>query len=185
MSRTGRPDSRLVVLRGNSGSGKTSTARELRNRLGRGIAWVEQDHLRRVVLYEHDVAGGINIGLIDQTVRYALDHGYDVVLEGIFHAAHYETMLARLNADHAGTTAHYYFDISLEETLRRHASKPVAKKVTADQLREWYRTRDLLGYTAEEIIGETSTLDATASRIISDLGWVQGPPVPHTLDLVM
>jgi hypothetical protein len=46
---------KLVVLRGNAGSGKSSTAQELRRRLGRGVAWVEQDYLRRVVLREHDV----------------------------------------------------------------------------------------------------------------------------------
>jgi predicted kinase len=80
---TGSDRTRLVVLRGNSGSGKSSVARELRARLGRGVAWVEQDCLRRIVLREHDVQHGANIGLIDQTVRYALDKGYDVILDGI------------------------------------------------------------------------------------------------------
>jgi predicted ABC-type ATPase len=61
----------LVVLRGNSGSGKSSTAQELRARLGQGIAWVEQDHLRRIVLREGDMPGGVNIGLIDQSKRCA------------------------------------------------------------------------------------------------------------------
>ena len=62
---TGSPSTRLVVLRGNSGSGKSTTARTLRERLGRGTAWVEQDHLRRILLRERDVPGGVNIGLID------------------------------------------------------------------------------------------------------------------------
>jgi len=35
-----------------------------------------------------------NIGLIDQVTRYALDHGYHVVLDGILDAGHYEPMLA-------------------------------------------------------------------------------------------
>jgi predicted kinase len=78
---TGSPTTRLVVLRGNSGSGKSTTARVLREHLGRGTAWVEQDYLRRILLREHDLPGGANIGLIDTNVRYALDHGYDVVLE--------------------------------------------------------------------------------------------------------
>ena len=44
----------LVIIRGNSGSGKTSTAREVRRRYGqRGLAAVEQDYMRRVVLREH------------------------------------------------------------------------------------------------------------------------------------
>ncbi len=35
-----------------------------------------------------------NIGLIDQVTRYALDHGYHVVLDGTLDAGHYEPMLA-------------------------------------------------------------------------------------------
>ncbi len=173
---------KLVVLRGNSGSGKSSTARELRRRLGRGVAWVEQDNLRRVVLREHDVPDGINIGLIDQTVRYALSHGYDVILEGILAAARYEPMLAGLARDHTGPTAHYYFDIPLEETLRRHATRPLAQKVSPDQMREWYSPRDLLRFATEAIIPESSSLQDTAQRIMTELNWTIGAPIAHTLD---
>jgi uridine kinase len=34
---------KLIVIRGNSGSGKSSVAREVRHRYGRGCALVEQD----------------------------------------------------------------------------------------------------------------------------------------------
>jgi 2-phosphoglycerate kinase len=58
---------RLIVIRGNSGSGKSAVAAEIRRRYGRGLALVGQDNLRRHVLREHDVAGGANIDLIDLT----------------------------------------------------------------------------------------------------------------------
>jgi predicted kinase len=51
---TGSPTSRLLVLRGNSGSGKSTTAQTLRDRLGRGTAWIEQDQIRRILLWEKD-----------------------------------------------------------------------------------------------------------------------------------
>jgi uridine kinase len=38
---------RLIVLRGNSGSGQSTVARAVRERYGRGCALVEQFHLRR------------------------------------------------------------------------------------------------------------------------------------------
>jgi predicted kinase len=171
---------KLVVLRGNAGSGKSSTARELCRRLGRGVAWVEQDYLRRIILREHDVPGGLNIGLIDQTVRYALDNGYDVILEGILAAARYEPMLAGLARDHAGPTSHYYFDISLEETLRRHATRPLAQKVTPEMIRDWYIPHDVLGFTTEAVIPESSSLEDTTQRIMTELNWTTGAPVAHT-----
>ncbi|MER5851889.1 hypothetical protein ABT126_33915, partial [Streptomyces sp. NPDC002012] len=71
----GNENTRLVVLRGNSASGKSSVAAGIRDRFGRGLAWVEQDNVRRVVLGERDRPGAANIGLLDLTARYALDAG--------------------------------------------------------------------------------------------------------------
>ncbi|GAA1603543.1 hypothetical protein GCM10009789_66960 [Kribbella sancticallisti] len=109
MPKLGDATTRLVVLRGNSGSGKSTTAQEVRRRVGRGVAWVEQDYLRRILFREHDRPGVPNIGLIDQTVRYALGHGYHVILEGILYSPHYGAMLRELIADHVGVTGVYYF----------------------------------------------------------------------------
>jgi predicted ATPase len=61
----GTHSTRLMVLRGNSGPGKTTVAAAIHARYGRGIALVGQDNLRQVVLHEKDVPGGANIGLID------------------------------------------------------------------------------------------------------------------------
>lgn len=138
------------------------------------MAWVEQDNLRRIVLREHDVPDGANIGLIQMTVRYALDHGYDVILEGILYTDHYGEMLERLTADHVGTTGHYYFDIPFAETIRRHQTRPLSLKVTADQMRGWYRTRDLLPFVDETIISEDDSLESTVRRIITELKWTAG-----------
>jgi predicted kinase len=63
----------LIVLRGNSGSGKSTVAKALREAYGRGIAWVSQDLIRRTILREKDQPGGINIGLIDRVTRYSLE----------------------------------------------------------------------------------------------------------------
>ena len=74
---------RLIVIRGNSASGKSAVAAEIRRRHGRGLAIVGQDTLRRQVLRERDVPGGANIDLIDLTARFALDRGFHVIVEGI------------------------------------------------------------------------------------------------------
>jgi hypothetical protein len=68
---TGSESSKLIILRGNSASGKSAVAAEIRSRYGHGLAIVGQDNLRRVVLREKDVPDGANIGLIDLTARYA------------------------------------------------------------------------------------------------------------------
>ncbi|MCG6495687.1 AAA family ATPase [Kitasatospora sp. A2-31] len=167
----GSAETRLVVVRGNSASGKSSVAAGVRDRFGRGLAVVAQDNLRRIVLRERDRPGGANIGLIDTVARYALGAGYHVVIEGILYADHYGEMLQRLVDDHRGVTRCYYLDIPIDETLVRHASKADREylaAVTERELRDWYREHDLLPGGIETVIGSDSTLRDTVDRIMRD-----------------
>ncbi|MCW2942811.1 MAG: Sli3 [Actinomycetia bacterium] len=174
--RGGRPPT-LIVLRGNSGSGKTSVALGLRARYGRGLAVVSQDTVRRDLLRERDVPNGVNIGLIDTIVRYTLDRGYHVVLEGILTADRYAAMLEALRHDHPGPSLWYYLDVSLQETLRRHDTRPQRHAFGAQEMQEWYQERDLLPDAGETIIGEASDLDTTVRQVLQESGLrAQHPP---------
>lgn len=164
----GSEHTRLIVLRGNSGSGKSTVALALREAYGRGLSWVSQDLIRRNILHEKDRPGGVNIGLIDQVVRYSLDHDYHAVLDGILYADRYEQMLHGLQRDHLGQSHFYYLDVSLEETFRRHALRPQASTFGTDAMRDWYRPRDLLTSLQERVVPETSTLQQTTRLILAD-----------------
>ena len=84
MSPVGSPASKLIFLRGNSASGKSTVAAEIRRRYGRGLAIVGQDNLRRVVLREHDIPGGANIGLTEQVIpaSTALNDTVQLIMTG-------------------------------------------------------------------------------------------------------
>ncbi len=166
----GSPSTRLIVLRGNSASGKSTIAAEIRSQAGHGIAIVSQDYLRRTVLKERDVPGGANIGLIELVARYALDHGLHTVIEGILYTAHYAEMLAALREDHRGASHFYYMDVPFEETLRRHATKPQASEYGRAEMSTWYRERDFLPGGFEQVITAEASLDAAVQRVIRDAG---------------
>lgn len=171
----------LVVLRGNSATGKSSVAAGVRRRYGRGIAVVDQDTLRRNVLRERDSPGGTNVGLIDLTVRYALEHGFHTVLEGILYVAHYGDMLAGLLADYPQRSHCFYFDVPFEQTLERHATKPIALEVGEAQLRDWYRPLDLLPGGVETMISASSALDETVDQVLRVSG-LNTSLAPGTVD---
>jgi predicted kinase len=164
----------LIIIRGNSGAGKSTVARAVRNAYGRGCALVDQDHLRRIVLREHDT-GGLAARLITQTARIALDGGYHVIVEGILPSRHYGADLRALMRDHAGPAATYYLEVSLEESLRRHATRPDAP-FGPDQMRAWYQAEDLLGVPDEVVIPETSSFKESVNLITHSSGLAAAPP---------
>ena len=169
-----RPDSgclpRLIVIRGNSASGKSAAAAAIRDKYGRGLAIVGQDNLRRVVLREHDVPGGANIGLIDQTARFAVSRGYHTIVEGIFSADHYGAMLTALISDHADRAFAYFLDVPFDETLRRHATKTGTFGYGEAEMRQWYRGLDLLPGGIEQVIPAESSLEDIVSKVMADAG---------------
>ena len=178
----GRPapgSSKLIVVRGNSGSGKSAIAAGLRAAHGRGIAIVGQDKLRRVVLRDRDAAGAPNIGLIGMTARYALAHGFHVVIEGILCADRYGRMLADLHADHAGDSFFWYLDVPFPETLKRHATKSNAGDFGEREMAEWFRPRDLLPGGLETVITADSSLEESIQRIAGESRLLTDPVPEH------
>ena len=172
-ARTGcnsRGFARLIVIRGNSASGKSAVAAEMRGRHGRGLAIVGQDNLRRVVLREHDKPGGANIDLIDITARFALSRGYHTIVEGIFNASHYGPMLTALISDHADNAFAYFLDVPFPETLRRHSTKTGTLNYGEAEMRQWYRGLDPLPGGIEHVIPAESSLEETVSKMMADAG---------------
>ncbi|MET8308252.1 kinase [Micromonospora sp. NPDC005173] len=181
---TGSAEPILVCIRGNSGSGKSSIARELRRRHGRGCALVEQDYLRRILLRERDKPGGAAPALIGQTVRFALDHGYHVVLEGILHTSRYRSMLAGLRDGHLGRSLFCYLDVSLPETLRRHLTRPQVSEFTAEHMSGWYSVHDVLGWPDELVLPETTGLEEAVEAIAAAAGLPQSGHDDDVLPIV-
>ena len=56
--------------------------------------------------------------------------------------------------DFQGEKLIYYFDISFEETVRRHATKPNAHEFGESEMRQWWKDQDVLGVPGEQRIGE-------------------------------
>lgn len=84
--------SKLVILRGNSGSGKTTIAKELQNRFGRNTMIVSQDAIRREMLKVKDGPMTEAIPLMQELLIYGKKHSEVTILEGIMYADWYQPL---------------------------------------------------------------------------------------------
>ncbi|HVX24032.1 MAG TPA: kinase [Candidatus Saccharimonadales bacterium] len=168
--------SKLIIIRGNSGSGKTTIAKKLRQAMGDGTMLVSQDVLRREILKVKDGPDNPSIHLIYDTVMYGSKIGYDVILEGILANKHYGDMLLKLAEDFPGTLFAYYFDLPLEETLKRHATKPNASDFGESEMREWWNDKDYLGLEQEKYFNEEYSEGHILQAILEDLQVTSSKP---------
>lgn len=164
----------LVVLRGNSGSGKSTVARLLQERLRETgpTAVLAQDVLRRHVYREREQEGLAHAELLVVAAGHCLEAGHHVIIEGILNARRYGPYLERVDvrAEVAGVEPDdrrwYAFDLSLEETLRRHAGRPQAAEFGEDSLRRWYHGWNPLTSVTERRIGPEETAEEVVDRIL-------------------
>lgn len=153
-------ESKLIIIRGNSGSGKTTTAKSLQNHLGNGTLLVSQDVVRREMLKVHDREGNLSIDLIRQIAEYGKDKCEFVIVEGILYKSRYGKMLNNLIQFYNKKTYIYYFDLSFEETVVRHNSSSKKMEFGEKSLRAWWNPNDYLGVDGEtRLTNDMSQID--------------------------
>lgn len=161
--------SKLIIIRGNSGSGKTTTAKELQNYLGHGTLLVSQDVVRREMLKVHDREGNLSIDLIRQIAEYGKDKCEFVIVEGILYKSRYGEMLKKLMQFYNQHTYTYYFDLSFEETVIRHNSKSKKMEFGEESLRAWWNPNDYLGVDGETILTDDMSQHDVLKLILNQL----------------
>jgi predicted kinase len=160
---------KLIILRGNSGSGKSAVALEIAKSSKNKIAIIDADMYRVTMLWPKPFAKDDLAALMRQDVIYCLNHGYAVIWDSIFHAndINKEYLGEFLTKLHPNDNYIFNFDVSFEETARRHQQSQNSNNFTAEEMKEWYRPVENLGYKFEYPIAEQSSLNETVSYIKS------------------
>lgn len=116
---------KLIIIRGNSGSGKTSLAKLLQKKLGPNTLRVSHDMIRMELLNVRGREGVLRSEpLMIELLRYGKANSEVTILEGILPTRDYSRLFeAALDIFGADIYA-YYYDLTFDETLRRHMTKP-------------------------------------------------------------
>ncbi len=157
----------LIVLRGNAASGKTTVASQLQQRLPRPTAVLSQDYFRRSIYDELERESGAHSDLLEAAACHCIGLGQNVVLDGIFNARRYSAMLERIS--HTAQDARFYaFDLSFEETVRRHETRPKSSEFTSLEMSEWYHGWQPLLFVEERRIDHSESVEEIVGRILAD-----------------
>lgn len=162
---------KLIILRGPSGSGKSTVAKALLGSATRKTCLIEQDYYRFIFRPRENGSKANSATMhkmIKENVLTAFNDGYDVILEGILSAKSYANDLNEIFSKHPTENHLFYFDISLEETIRRHRTRPSRNTPTyaESDLRTFYQGVYDSVHENEKIISESSSVDETLAYII-------------------
>lgn len=163
---------KLIIIRGNSCSGKTTTARCLQKRFEPGKALlVSQDVVRIEMLQVKDRPSNLAIQLIEDIVRFGKNHSDIVILEGILPSKIYNEMVVRLIDLFENQTYSYYFDLPFEVTQKRFQQSNKIEKFEEEKLSQWWLEKDYLNLSAEHCFDELDTEEFCVEKILSDVGY--------------
>lgn len=162
-------NAKIIILRGNSGSGKTTIAHHLQKELGHGTLVISQDVIRREMLWANDGTDTKALPLLIDLVKYGKQHCEFVILEGILNAKWYKELFEAILSEYGANIFAYYYDLPFEETLQRHQTKPNCNDFGEDAMRRWWNDKDYIGIINEKSLTVGMSIDETVNMIMCDI----------------
>ncbi len=158
--------SRLVILRGNSGSGKTTVAKMLQEKFGPNTMLISHDMIRMQILHVWSAEGvRKSLPLMIALLRYGRRNSELTILEWILPYEDYKPLFEAALEEYGENIFSYYYDISFEETLRRHQTKPNRDEFGEADMRRWWREKDFLEVIPQTVLDEDVRLEEAVELI--------------------
>ena len=158
---------KIIIIRGNSGSGKTTVANELCKQLGADCMLLSQDVIRRDLLHTKDGENSVAIDLLKQLIIFGKAHSNIIVLEGILNFNWYKQLFDCIRKNFNNIYA-YYYDIPFNETVKRFLTKNNTD-YTAQDMKRWWKKNDLIGFNEEKIISKDMSVNDVVEMILNDI----------------
>ena len=157
---------KLIILRGNSGSGKTSVAKALQRKFGPNTMLISHDMVRMDILHVWGADGIIKSEpLMIQLLKYGKENSEVTIMEGILPAKEYAELFETAVRVYKQDVFAYYYDIPFEETLLRHSTKPNRNDYGESDIRRWWKETDLLTMISETALHKEASLQDAVELI--------------------
>lgn len=160
---------KLIIIRGPSGVGKSTVAKALMQRTTRPTVLVDLDHYRFGFVNPPHPDHGLEYELSGSDILIGLQLGFDVIFDGNFAAEEHDPFLDMLFRAHPEQNYLFYLDASLHETLKRHETK-ANPRISTEKMKEVYPYAAPTGHQNEVIIPESSSVAQTVEQIAQITG---------------
>lgn len=160
---------RLIIIRGNSGSGKTTVAKALQQKFGHNCMLISQDVIRRDMLRVKDGVNTKALPLMKELLLYGKNNCEIVILEGILKASWYQSLFELAMYEFGDKIFAYYYDIPFDETVKRHQTKPNKDDFNEIDMSGWWNEKDFINFIREKGITKDMELNDTVEYIYLDV----------------
>ena len=107
---------KLIILRGNSGSGKTSVAKALQYKFGPNTMLLSHDMVRMEILHVWGAYGREKSGpLMIELLKYGKQNSDITILEGILDSDEYHALFETAVKEYGDNIFAYYYELPFEE----------------------------------------------------------------------
>ena len=160
---------KLIISRGNSGSGKTSVSKALQEKFGENTMLISQDMVRREILHTRDGIDTKALPLMTELLKYGRRNSRVTILEGIMVAEWYMPLFETAIKEFGSEIYAYYYDLPFEETVARHGTRAKRMSFGAEDMRRWWVEKDYMKVIPEKILTKEIGLDKAVEMIFRDV----------------
>jgi len=159
---------KLIILRGNSGSGKTTVAKALQAKLGPNTMLISHDMVRIQILNTSSRMGvEKSLPLMMELMKYGREYSDVTIIEGILPVKDYKDLFDAAVLEFGDNICAYYYDLPFEETVLRHNTKPNRGDFGEEDMRRWWQEKDLLPMIKEITLTKDMSPDDVVEMILS------------------
>lgn len=162
--------SKLILLRGNSGSGKTTVAKQLQEKFGSNTMLISHDMVRKQILHVWSREGvEKSQPLMIELLKYGKRNSEITIMEGILPSKDYAQLFDAAVDEYGNEIYSYYWDIPFEETVRRHSTKPNRNDFGEEDMRRWWKEKDYLEIIPQTMIDKDLSVEDAVELIYRDV----------------